>query len=236
RGDDESARRLKVARENIDLFERTRFVFSPAKGQETISIPEINPLAQVNDLYIIASDSQGLLIIDQHAASERILYEEFKTDYQKAQVKFQELLFPITLELSPQQAGVVSDNLANLSKLGFEIENFGLHTFIIKTIPVLLGNYPDKQLMLDIFDGLNASEDAQSPSDISAAAKDLSEGVLKIMACRAAIKAGDKLNREQMYSLVEGLENIEVPYTCPHGRPSIIRITFEELEKRFKRK
>jgi DNA mismatch repair protein MutL len=217
--------------DNIDLFEKTKFVFSPDRQQEKIAVLAIQPLAQVNDLYIIASDEQGLLIIDQHAASERIMYETFKKDYHQAQVKFQELLLPVTLELSAGQAEVVEENLANLSKLGFTIEKFGINTFIVKTMPVLLGNYPDKQVMLDIFDSL----DPGNSTDISAVAKDLGDKALKIMACRAAIKAGDKLSREQMYALMEGLENIAMPNTCPHGRPSIIRITFEELEKRFKR-
>lgn len=232
--DAESQKRLKIEQENVDLFERTKFVFSPSKQEEEISLIDVVPLVQVDNLYIIAKDSRGFLIIDQHAASERVLYEKFRQDYENSEIKFQDLLFPITIELPPQQSEMISENLGNLRKLGFTIENFGVNTFIVKTVPVLLGEYSDKQVILDIFDVL--AETTKDSPDIADAAKGLSEQMLKIMACHAAIRAGDALNREEIYSLIEDLQEVSIPYTCPHGRPSMIRISFDELDKRFKRK
>ncbi len=233
-----TGKRFNIHQNGTNLFERTQFVFNPQEkeSEEEITILDITPLAQLDNLYILAKDFRGLLIIDQHAANERVLYEKFKKDYQGSQIKFQDLLFPITIELSPKQEPMVSENLENLSKLGFGIEKFGFNTFIVKTVPVLLGENYDKKVILDIFDVLSESETSIEPADISTMTKNLSEEMLKIMACHSAIKAGDKLNIEECYSLLEELGEVSLPYTCPHGRPTMIRITFDELEKKFKRK
>ncbi|MFH1783865.1 MAG: DNA mismatch repair endonuclease MutL [bacterium] len=232
--DASSAKRLKLEDENMDLFENTKFVFSASGNQTLTIISDIIPIGQANNLYIIARDAEGLLIIDQHALSERILYEQFRRDYDESKIAFQDLLFPITLELGLQQAQIIKENIENFRRLGFEVENFGVNTFIVKTVPVLLGEYSDKQAILDIFDAISGS--MKDTENIEDAAKHLSEEMLKLMACHGAVRGGDTLNTESIYCLLEGIDGLENIYTCPHGRPTMMRIGFGELEKRFKRK
>jgi DNA mismatch repair protein MutL len=187
-------------------------------------------IGQLFNTYIIAQKEQNLLIIDQHAANERVLYEKFTGI--KTKINQQGLLIPETLELRPHETVLIEHLLPDLNRLGFTIEEFGKNTVVIKSFPAILGEISRIKEFVHEFirlliDGINepaAKTDPQHDDKIIRAA------------CRAAVKAHDKLTMEEIYSLINNLQKCSQPLTCPHGRPTMITITIDELEKKFKRK
>jgi len=182
----------------------------------------------VANTYIIAQDEKGLLFMDQHAAHERILFEQ----YMKKSKEFlgtQALLIPETVNLSYAEYKVVSDRLPVFADLGFELEAFGGQTIIVRGVPMNLINMDYRQLLIDLTEQYISFETFKDPSEIK-------ESFIITMACRTAIKAGDTLNLLEMESLVKDLFRCENPYTCPHGRPTVFRMNQEELAKKFLRR
>ncbi len=200
--------------------------FSPGRKEEVA--PFIS-LIQFLDNYIICREKEKLLIFDQHAVHERILYERLKKEIAQSRVESQILLFPVSVELPLKESAVFHQNLPVITSLGFDIEDFGKNTFIIRALPSLLSKRNPKQLLLDIIDDLLEGKKVKESLEEQ-------ERIIMIMACRGAVKAGDRLEREEMVSLIRELPQVEHPHTCPHGRPTMIEITREELEKRFRRR
>ncbi|MDA8234145.1 MAG: DNA mismatch repair endonuclease MutL [Clostridia bacterium] len=202
--------------------------------EQTISPPPVNPLeyliplGQVNSSYIVATGEDGLYIIDQHAAHERILYEEFMMAASQEEPPVQQLLIPITLELTHLEAQVVVDYILLFSRLGFILEHFGGDSFLIRAVPQGLTKGDEKQFFLDLLDKV-----AESGGKWNAAL--LKEHLITTMACKAAIKANDHLAQALQEELLRQLARTANPYTCPHGRPTITQLTLTELEKKFKR-
>ena len=190
------------------------------------NLPEMKLIGQLHKTYIIAEGEDCIYLIDQHAAQERVNYEKFMQQLFSNIVATQALLTPIVLELSPKEYTLVISNLELLTKLGFNVEEFGTNTILIKTFPVILPNQ-DKQLILDLIDEL---EIAQNKID------EEKEKLLTMRACKASVKANQPLTLFEISKIIEELSSAESPYTCPHGRPIILRITIDELEKMFKRK
>lgn len=213
----------------VDLFQPSKFI--PPKPSPIPSgvLSGIVPLAQIDNTYIISQDEDGLLVIDQHAASERINYERFKQSLQGQKLETQQLLLPITLELSPAKAALLKEQIVQLVKLGFEIEEFGRNTFIVKAVPALVSRRGDKNVISRTIDELGEVNFKKSPNE-------LLEELCKLLACHSAIRAGDKLQPREMERLISQLQHTDLAYTCPHGRPTMIKITRAELETRFKRK
>ena len=192
---------------------------------------------QARDLYLITYDADGIVIIDQHAAHERVLFEEFKKKSETGRIESQRLLFPITLETSPLEAMMLETNIEVFHSIGFEIEGFGKNTFIVNAVPAILGKHDPKKLLLDILDELAEDEHPSSASGGRgrwALKNQTGEGII-LAACRSAVKASDKLNEVEISGLIEKLKATDSFSTCPHGRPTIFRLTWAELEKRFKR-
>lgn len=182
----------------------------------------------VANTYIIAQDEKGLLFIDQHAAHERVLFER----YLKRTNEFlgtQALLIPETVNLNYAQFKVVADRLPLFADLGFEIETFGGQTIILRSVPLTLVNLNYQQIIVDLIDQFINFETFKNPAEIK-------EAFITTMACRTAVKAGDNLNLLEMEALVKDLLKCENSYTCPHGRPTVFRITHEELAKKFLRR
>lgn len=186
------------------------------------------PLAQLDASFILCQRGSDLVIIDQHAAHERIRYTELVRDFEKLEQSSQPLLVPLSLELPPKDVAAFENFLETFRKIGFDIIHFGGNTFSIQAIP----NYGMKgnlqQTVLGLFDDLvNHKEkgDFQRRKERS----------LLYMACRSAKKFGDILSREEQIALVEKLMALDAPYTCPHGRPTMIVMSSEELKKRFGR-
>ena len=186
----------------------------------------LSPLGQVNNMYIVATGEEGLTLIDQHAAHERILYDLLSR--RSTVVSRQSLLVPETIEVPVPEAAVLKDNLEQLNALGFEIEEFGGNSFLIRSVPTLSGKAEPKQLLQDIIADL-AVTGKSSQIEVR------QETVRKLVACHSAIKAGDKLTPQEMIQLIRDLLSTANPLTCPHGRPTMVRISPEELAKRFGR-
>lgn len=180
---------------------------------------------QINRTYILAETPQGLMVIDQHAAEERVNYEILMNEYRDKGIKLQKLIKPTILELSPAEGRVIIENFEVLKKTGFEIEQYGNNSFLIRTIPSILGRYYTG-LILDLIKEL--SIDTKKIEAIK-------EERLIRFACRKSIKAGKEMTQGEMEALMKKVEKARQPFTCPHGRPTMINITIGELEKKFKR-
>jgi DNA mismatch repair protein MutL len=177
---------------------------------------------QLHDSYILIQIRGGMVIIDQHAAHERILYDRARRNMKGEKPVVQSLLFPATLELSAEEYENFEKVADTLPDLGFEAEPFGMRTIIVRAIPGGVRNWDDGKLLRDILADLGEGLPAV-------------DSILRLFACHSAIRAGDPLTFEEMESLTDQLFATEFPFTCPHGRPTMLRVELRELEKRFHR-
>ncbi|AJF62012.1 TPA: DNA mismatch repair endonuclease MutL [Candidatus Woesearchaeota archaeon] len=198
------------------------------KRAEAELLPELNVLGIINKTYILAEITGNLLLIDQHAAAERILYEKFTEELKNKKVSIQKLLEPVIIELPPKQFSLSLEKKELLEGMGYKTEEFGNNTIIIRTIPVLLGRNFDKKIFMDFLDELGKLGKIESLATIF-------HNRIARMACRTAIKAGDEITLPQIKQYIRELVKKNIPYTCPHGRPIMITWSFYELEKMFKR-
>jgi DNA mismatch repair protein MutL len=185
-------------------------------------------LGQIQESYIIASDKMGLLIIDQHVAHERILYERNAQVLRQQPVETQGLLVPLTLELPPHQLVMFERIMPELNKNGFQVERFGGSTILVRSVPALARDYDCRKLLSEILDGLDAEE---RTLDVQL----LQDRISVSMACHGAIKVNMPLTPEKMQWLVDELAKTKVPTNCPHGRPIILRFSLYEIERNFGR-
>lgn len=181
-------------------------------------------LGQIFNSFILVERDGILEIYDQHIVHERILYENLKEEYSNKEVSSQQLLVPIRVLVDPRERELVFENIDSFTKFGFEIDEFGDNEILIRAVPIM--NFRDS--IENIFREIlrNLKEDKS---------KDIRENIIISMSCRGAVKANEKLTQEEMEIMVEKLHEIG-EYTCPHGRPIIIKITMNDLEKLFKRK
>ena len=191
--------------------------------------PSMMPIAQIAKSYILAENQEGLVLIDQHAAHERVRFEELMNELEKSSPQKQQLLLPLTIELSTLECEVFDQYSETFLKLGFEIELFGKNTFIVHSVPSVISEENIEQTILSVISDLSDEKQTR-------AVKDPQERVIEYIACRSAIKFGKDLSMYEMLNLIRQLDTLKRPYTCPHGRPSMIKLSFDELEKRFKRK
>ncbi|MBN1384271.1 MAG: DNA mismatch repair endonuclease MutL [Elusimicrobia bacterium] len=190
-------------------------------------------IGRIFALYILAEDTSSengnsLMLIDQHAAQEKILYEKLKKDIAKKTLAVQPLLVPVNLELPPKEFAILQELKENLGKIGFEVDEFGKNSFIIKSVPVAIGDTSPISIVAEIIKRKKVGE-------LSEASGDILDNIMQT-ACKAAIKAGDKLSEAETAKLLDELFMCANPYTCPHGRPTIVKLTKDELDKRFLRK
>ena len=181
--------------------------------------------AQFLDSYIVEETPEGLNIIDQHALHERILYERMKKQLARGSLNSQQLLVPELVELPLQEFNAVMEMRADLERFGFAIEPFGERTIIVRAFPQILGR----------FEGMTFFADLLGELESGARVDDRLESLLKVMACRGAVKAGERLSVEQILNLLRMRDATEQTVTCPHGRPTTIFLSRAELEKQFKR-
>ncbi len=178
---------------------------------------------QLHNKYIFSQIKSGLIVIDQHLAHERILFERALENFNKRPPASQQLLFPQTVELSPEDYEILKEMNFYLKKIGLVVKDFGGRTVVIEAVPTnIRGN--EENILREIID------DYKNNSD-----RDIREKVAASFACKSAIKAGDPLTQEDMIALIDGLFATKNPYFCPHGRPIIVTIPLEELDKRFLR-
>jgi DNA mismatch repair protein MutL len=188
----------------------------------------LSPLAQVHDSFIITQSRDGMAIIDQHAAHERVLFEKLQDQFGSENIIVQHLLMPQQIELGPAQSHLLSEYLPDVNKLGIAVEDFGNGTFVIKAVPSLLAGADYKKLLLDILDEVFVHGKSRKIDE-------LRDEVLSVMACHPAVKVHRKLDVREMEKLIEDLFKCRMPHTCPHGRPTVVRFSIEEIKKMFRR-
>jgi DNA mismatch repair protein MutL len=188
----------------------------------------LHPLAQIHDSFIIAQSQEGMAIIDQHAAHERVLFEKLQAQFGTGRIPVQDLLVPDQVELGPAQSSMLAAYLPVLSKLGFLVEDFGNNAFMIKAVPALLVGADYKQLLLDILDEVNVHGKSGKMEEVR-------DEMLSVMACHPAIKVHRHLDQREMEQLLDDLFKCRMPHTCPHGRPTVVRFTMPEIMRMFKR-
>jgi len=184
-------------------------------------------LFQLHNTYIVAADGDGLVIVDQHALHERILYNDLLRRIADGPLMSQRLLIPQTLRVSPAQQSAAEENGSLLASLGLEVEPFGPNTLAIHRLPVLLADGDASTFVRELLDRLLNSAPTESEHPL--------EPLLEMMACKAAVKAGDPLTVPEMDALLARRSDCEKSSACPHGRPTTLRLTVAELEKQFKR-
>ena len=199
-----------------------------AERRQSPAMPRLEVLAFLDNTYILAQSEDGLVVIDQHAAHERVLFERLMAGSENAPVPAQRLLIPVTLDVSRAEARFVEKHLDTFKELGFEVEFFGKNTLIIRSIPAAIKTDDTAELVSNILESIfDDGRNRQKQADKAAIAKN---------ACSMAVKANDKLTVEEANALLDEMRSCQLPYSCPHGRPTMINISKAELEKRFGRR
>ena len=198
-----------------------------AESEAHSAVSELRILAFLDETYILASSKNGLVIIDQHAAHERVMFEKILNRAGKRDTVSQKLLIPITVELSRSEILFLGKYSSYFSKLGFELESFGANTVIVNSIPAELTQENLKGLFSDMLSILMEEGKISGKIDEASIAR---------AACKHSVKAHDRISFEEAKSLLHQLSKCELPFSCPHGRPVIINISYRELEKRFGRR
>ncbi|HAL55029.1 MAG TPA: DNA mismatch repair endonuclease MutL [Bacteroidetes bacterium] len=217
----DSERQTAVPRERVLAHS------SLGHGAGTGSFDEGRAIWQIHKKYILSQIRTGLLIVDQHVAHERILYEKVLANFEDSLPTTQQLLFPHTVLLSASDYSLVMDLAPHLEAIGFDLKLFGKNTVVIEGIPadVRVGN--EAKILQDVLDEFKNNEHNQTI--------DARDKLAKSFACKAAVKAGDRLNQAEMVVLIDQLFATQMPYVCPHGRPVMVKIPVEELDRRFGR-
>ncbi|RMF91812.1 MAG: hypothetical protein D6736_04650, partial [Nitrospinota bacterium] len=209
------------------------FISRGQRGEDlvpwTLSRPtELRVIGQLQDSFILIESPQGLLILDQHAAQERILYEKLKQGLQQKQIPQQQLLFPLPIELSLAEFLHFQRFATEIAQAGFQVEPFGEKSVIVRGVPAALGKADYARIFLDLLDRLMQFEQKPSPEEIL-------ENILTTVACHDAIKANHPLQPSQMEDLLQELLQTEAPHTCPHGRPLFLFLSGARIRTRFLR-
>ncbi len=190
------------------------------------TLPPLRPVGQVAAAYLVAEGPEGMYLIDQHAAHERILYEQI-VQAEATPIARQQLLQPLTIELGSQLAGLIAEHLPLLQQSGFDIEPFGEGSYLLRAVPAFMGKQDPEELLLAVAESLAAR------SDLVGQARE--EELVKTICKRLAIKAGQVLSLAEQRALLAQLEACENPRTCPHGRPTTLHLSAEQLQRQFGR-
>jgi DNA mismatch repair protein MutL len=221
--DDVEGNRLKVEGESSTNLQPSNL--QPATFN---AVPLLRLIGQIGSTYIVAEGPDGLYLIDQHAAHERVLFEKLMAQHDRKSIPSQALLTPEVVTLPPQSAKMLTSQLPFLNHFGFEVEEFGTNTFQVRAMPVLFsGGDPSSALRALVED----FEEDEAPLQAEVEAK-LAARVCK----RLAVKGGQVLTSEEQRALLNDLEACNSPRTCPHGRPTMIHLSVDTLERQFGRK
>jgi DNA mismatch repair protein MutL len=183
----------------------------------------------IGKLYVVLESDRGLVLLDQHAAHERILFEQMMNRIESNEAApSQKLLLPETVELPPRDAQFLRDQLSALTRLGVGLSEFGERTFLLDALPAFVKVPDARRFVFDLVDELRAAG-----REVNLAR--LGEHTVAKTVCRHAVKANDPLGEAELKNLVEDLRRCAMPYTCPHGRPTLIEMNYRELEKKFGR-
>jgi len=198
-----------------------RLTSLPLVPTPEVSLPLLRVLGQIMSSYIVAEGPDGLYLIDQHAAHERVLFEKIKDQRARQKIEVQGLLEPVTFEVNLQQDEVLKSHYDSLAEFGFSIEPFGDKTYLVRAVPVLLHNKDWAGMVREVLDSLSGG--------------DWAESIAISMACHSAVRAGQTLTDDEMHELIRQLEQAAIPHTCPHGRPTMIHFSSGQLRREFGR-
>jgi DNA mismatch repair protein MutL len=187
------------------------------------TLPALRLLGQIRNSYIVAEGPDGLYLIDQHAAHERILFEKLSREKTLNKLDVQALLTPESFEVTPAQSSVLAAHLDDLAEMGFLLEAFGANTYLARTVPALLTDKNWKAMLLELLETAGKERSA------------FMERLMALAACHSAVRFGQTLGEDEMRELLRQLEQVELPNSCPHGRPTLICLTHDQLGKEFKR-
>jgi DNA mismatch repair protein MutL len=199
----------------------------PLNATPLLAVP-LRIIGVINNLYVVLESDRGMVLLDQHAAHERILFEQLLQRLEQGNAPSQRLLLPETVELSPKDAQFLREQLEILSRLGVELSEFGERTFLLDALPPFVKCANPRAFVLELLDELKQT--GQSVNSWR-----LGEDLVAKTVCRKAVKANDPLSQTELVALLEDLRRCQMPYTCPHGRPTLVEMSFRELEKRFGR-
>ncbi len=199
----------------------------PPQNAEPVakSLPILRVVGQLANTYVIAEGPDGMYLIDQHAAHERVLFERIRDQRSRRAVEVQGLLQPVPVELTVRQQELLELQSEALSEYGFGIEHFGERTYLVRSVPALLSGKNVAQSLVEVLDSLAEGEQGDRREEIAAS-----------LACHGAVRAGQALSHEEMRDLIRQLEQASQPRTCPHGRPTMIHLSASQLEKGFGRR
>lgn len=212
-----------------DSTEKEQAIFKDIKpAQERLIKESPRLIGQLRDTYILFQDEDGLLMIDQHAAHERILYERLKGTYRDLKMEIQPFLIPVKIETSHRDENVLLENTDRLKTLGIELEHFGGNTFLLRSAPAVLADADWESFISDLIPVLE-----KNPGSLTV--DKTVDDLLTIMACHGAIRANQRLSQGEMVNLLEALDKLNLPTNCPHGRPIFKKLSYYDIEKMFKR-
>jgi DNA mismatch repair protein MutL len=210
-------------------FPAATAIETAAAPAEARAIPQGPPVLQVHNSYIVTGCDDGLLIVDQHALHERLLYNDLRRRLTEGRLAGQRMLIPQTLAVTGGEKAVLESCAELLERLGIEVAPFGPDSVAVQQFPSLLAHrgVEATAFLRELLDKLSEDETTDSER--------LLEDILEMMACKAAVKAGQPLTAEEMDSLLRRREEAEKASSCPHGRPTTIKLTLKDLERQFKR-
>ncbi len=221
-----AGRALRLPSEQIDSASDA---LALQRSQRLAAQQQFQIIGVLSKLYVLMENADGLVLVDQHAAHERILFEELRRRMEEQGVSTQKLLLPQTFDVPPRDADWIERNISILQKMGIGIESFGPGTFKIDSLPGFLNVSDPAQFMRKVIDDLKSAGNSTSPMR-------LGEEMIATTVCRHAVKANDPLRYPEIEKLIRDLLDCDLPYCCPHGRPTMIQISLVELEKKFGRK
>ncbi|MFQ5914050.1 MAG: DNA mismatch repair endonuclease MutL [Nitrospinota bacterium] len=193
-------------------------------------LSDVRVLGQIHGTFVLLEHPSGLLVMDPHAAHERVLFTRLREYFEAGNIERQALLIPVDVEVSPAEAVLLSEHLGDLDRLGLGIEPFGPSSFVVREVPALLSHVDPAGLVREVVEGLGDAGKRRKEFT------DLAGRIIDRMACRGAVKAGDGMKREEIERLVKECLELDLLFTCPHGRPITLVLPREEMERRFLRR
>lgn len=205
----------------------------PAEGSAVL---DGEPLGQLHETYLLVQYPEGVFIVDQHAAHERVVYERLVAKMQASLTESQQLLFPANIDLNGVDPDWLEACLPRLTSFGFSLEPFGGHTYRMHSVPALLAERDHAAALMDVLDVLRTPNADEAPEHAATGVPSVLHRVVTVMACHGAVRAGQRLQDAEMRALLRDLARTPRPFTCPHGRPVLVNVALSDIEKTFLRR
>jgi DNA mismatch repair protein MutL len=199
---------------------------APAPASMIGRLPMLRPVGQIGNLYVIAEGPEGMYLVDQHAAHERVLYERFLAAARASTPDVQALLDPLTVEMSAPHRALLGEHAAAFERLGFDIEHFGGDAYVVRAVPSEIAGGDVGRQIVELLDRMGRDD----------APEEAGHRVAASLACHAAVRAGMSMSDAEQRELLRQLEGAESPRTCPHGRPTMVHLTADAIAREFQRR